>query len=209
MINLLIVDDHALIRRGLKLIFEETPDIRVRDEARDSTEALHLLAHRSFDALILDISLPGRSGLDLLKQVHDQYPDLPILVLSVHPENQYALRVIKAGASGYLTKDSPPEELIDAIRKIVCGKKHLTDKTVESIVTQINHTSEEPLYTTLSDREYQILIKLANGQSISEIAQDLALSIKTISTYRTRILQKLQLKNTAEIICYALRQGLV
>jgi DNA-binding NarL/FixJ family response regulator len=209
MINLLIVDDHALIRRGLKLIFEETPDIRVRDEARDSTEALHLLAHRSFDALILDISLPGRSGLDLLKQVHDQYPDLPILVLSIHPENQYALRVIKAGASGYLTKDSPPEELIDAIRKIVCGKKHLTDKTVESIVTQINHTSEEPLYTTLSDREYQILIKLANGQSISEIAQDLALSIKTISTYRTRILQKLQLKNTAEIICYALRQGLV
>ncbi len=209
MINLLIVDDHALIRRGLKLIFEETPDIRVRDEARDSTEALHLLAHRSFDALILDISLPGRSGLDLLKQVHDQYPNLPILVLSIHPENQYALRVIKAGASGYLTKDSPPEELIDAIRKIVSGKKHLTDKTVESIVTQINHTSEEPLYTTLSDREYQILIKLANGQSISEIAQDLALSIKTISTYRTRILQKLQLKNTAEIICYALRQGLV
>lgn len=209
MIKLLVVDDHALVRRGLKQVFDETPDIRVVEEASNSSEALQLLSQRPFDALILDISLPGRSGLELLKQVHEQYPTLPILVLSVHPENQYALRVIKAGASGYLTKDSLPDELINAIRKIVRGEKHLTTKTVESIVNHINHASEEPLYSTLSDREYQILIKIANGQSISEIAQDLALSIKTISTYRTRILQKLQLKNTAEIICYAMRQGLV
>lgn len=209
MIELLVVDDHALVRRGLKQIFQETPDIRVKDEAANCQEAISKILNQKFDVLILDISLPGRSGLDLIKQIKELEPQLPILVLSIYPESQYAIRVLKAGASGYMTKDSQPEEVIEAIRKIARGEKHLTAQTVESLVNSLNHQTSTPPHTELSDREYQILLKIAGGQSMTEIARELALSIKTISTYRARILKKLQLKNTSEMICYAMRHGLV
>ncbi len=209
MIKILIVDDHALIREGLKRIFGETSDLCVAGEASDSQTALSKISEQHFDIVILDLSLPGRSGLDTLKQLKCLKPDLPVLVLSIYPESQYGIRVLKAGAAGYLTKDSSPETLIQSIRKITSGGKVVTDTLAEKLVAQLNHPPEQPLHETLSDREYQVLLAIANGKTAKAISADLNLSVKTISTYRTRLLQKMKLKNNTEIICYAVRHGLV
>ncbi|MCK9483970.1 MAG: response regulator transcription factor [Candidatus Marinimicrobia bacterium] len=209
MINLLIVDDHPLIRQGLRQTFLDTDDIRVIDEAGDSASAIVKIQRNCYDAVILDISLPGRSGLDTLTQIKCLAPRLPVLILSIYPENQYAVRVLKAGADGYLTKESPPDELIQAIRKIVHGGKYVSPTLAEKLADNLADNNQTATHETLSDREFQTMLAIANGKTVKEIADELNLSVKTISTYRTRILRKMRLKNNAEIICYAVRQGLV
>ncbi|MDD5062277.1 MAG: response regulator transcription factor [Candidatus Marinimicrobia bacterium] len=209
MINLLIVDDHPLIRQGLRQTFLDTDDIRVIDEAGDSASAIVKIQRNRYDAVILDISLPGRSGLDTLTQIKCLAPRLPVLILSIYPENQYAVRVLKAGADGYLTKESPPDELIQAIRKIVHGGKYVSPTLAEKLADNLADNNQTATHETLSDREFQTMLAIANGKTVKEIADELNLSVKTISTYRTRILRKMRLKNNAEIICYAVRQGLV
>lgn len=209
MINLLIVDDHPLIRQGLRQTFLDTDDIRVIDEAGDSASAIVKIQRNRYDAVILDISLPGRSGLDTLTQIKCLAPRLPVLILSIYPENQYAVRVLKTGADGYLTKESPPDELIQAIRKIVHGGKYVSPTLAEKLADNLADNNQTATHETLSDREFQTMLAIANGKTVKEIADELNLSVKTISTYRTRILRKMRLKNNAEIICYAVRQGLV
>lgn len=209
MINLLIVDDHPLIRQGLRQTFLDTDDIRVIDEAGDSASAIVKIQRNRYDAVILDISLPGRSGLDTLTQIKCLAPRLPVLILSIYPENQYAVRVLKAGADGYLTKESPSDELIQAIRKIVHGGKYVSPTLAEKLADNLADNNQTATHETLSDREFQTMLAIANGKTVKEIADELNLSVKTISTYRTRILRKMRLKNNAEIICYAVRQGLV
>lgn len=209
MINLLIVDDHPLIRQGLRQTFSDTDDIRVSDEAGDGASAIEKIEHKHFDAVILDISLPGRSGLDTLSQIKCLRPGLPVLILSIFPENQYAIRVLKAGADGYLTKESPPDELIRAIRKIVHGGKYVSPTLSEKLADSLAENNHSATHESLSDREFQTMLAIANGKTVKEIAVELNLSVKTISTYRTRILRKMRLKNNSEIICYAVRLGLV
>ncbi|HOD38058.1 MAG: Response regulator UvrY [Candidatus Marinimicrobia bacterium ADurb.Bin030] len=209
MINLLIVDDHPLIRQGLRQTFLDTNDIRVSGEASDSAYALAEIENHNYDAVILDLSLPGRSGLDLLKQIKNLSPSLPVLILSVFPESQYAIRVLKAGADGYISKESHPDELIQAVRKIVTGGKYISPTLAEKLANSLTETTQNPTHEILSDREFQTMLAIASGKTVKEIAAELNLSVKTISTYRTRILRKMHLKNNAEIICYAVRLGLV
>jgi DNA-binding NarL/FixJ family response regulator len=209
MINILIVDDHPLIRQGLRQIFQDTPDIRISGEAGDGPTAIAAIEQKSYDAVILDISLPGRNGLDTLTQIKCLKPDLPVLILSIYPENQYAVRVLKTGADGYLTKETPPDELIQAIRKIVQGGKYISPSLAEKLAFNITANNSTVTHEILSDREFQTMLAIASGKTVKEIADELNLSVKTISTYRTRILRKMHLKNNTEIICYAVRQGLV
>ncbi|HOO13904.1 MAG TPA: response regulator transcription factor [Candidatus Marinimicrobia bacterium] len=209
MINLLIVDDHPLIRQGLRQTFLDTNDIRVSGEASDSAYALAEIENHNYDAVILDLSLPGRSGLDLLKQIKNLSPSLPVLILSVFPESQYAIRVLKAGADGYISKESHPDELIHAVRKIVTGGKYISPTLAEKLANSLTEATQNPTHEILSDREFQTMLAIASGKTVKEIAAELNLSVKTISTYRTRILRKMHLKNNAEIICYAVRLGLV
>lgn len=209
MINLLIVDDHPLIRQGLRQTFLDTNDIRVSGEASDSASALAEIENHNYDAVILDLSLPGRSGLDLLKQIKNLSPSLPVLILSVFPESQYAIRVLKAGADGYISKESHPDELIQAVRKIVTGGKYISPTLAEKLANSLTEAIQHPTHEILSDREFQTMLAIASGKTVKEIAAELNLSVKTISTYRTRILRKMHLKNNAEIICYAVRLGLV
>jgi two-component system invasion response regulator UvrY len=209
MIRILIADDHTLVREGLKQIFVDTPDIVTCDEAGNGEEVLKKVAKRSYDIILLDISLPGRSGLDVLKQLKVVKPKLPVLMLSIHPEELYAVRAIRAGASGYLTKESASEELIKAIRKIVGGGKYITNSLAERIAVEIDAGTGKALHETLSDREYQVLCLIASGKTTGEIARMLSLSVKTISTHRDRILRKMQMSNNAQLIRYALKQNLV
>jgi len=209
MINLLIVDDHPLIRQGLRQTFQDTSDIRIGGEASDGVSAIAAIQHHHYDAVILDISLPGRSGLDTLSQIKCLLPRLPVLILSIYPENQYAIRVLKAGADGYLTKESPPDELIRAIHKIVHGGKYISPSLAEKLANRLVENNQPATHEILSDREFQTMLAIASGKTVKEIAAEFNLSVKTISTYRTRILHKMRFKNNAEIICYAVRLGLV
>jgi len=209
MINLLIVDDHPLIRQGLRQTFSDTDDIRISDEAGDGASAIGKILRNPYDAVILDISLPDRSGLDTLSQIKCLRPGLPVLILSIFPENQYAIRVLKAGADGYLTKETPPDELILAIHKIVGGGKYVSPALAEKLAASLTENNHPTTHEILSDREFQTMLAIANGKTVKEIAAEFNLSIKTVSTYRTRILRKMHLKNNAEIVCYAVRQGLV
>ncbi|MBS1253061.1 MAG: Response regulator UvrY [Anaerolineales bacterium] len=209
MINVLIADDHAIVRRGLKQILSETPDMIVADEASDAEEALHKALTQDLHVLVLDITMPGRSGLDVLKELKHYRPDLPVLVLSMHAEEQFAVRVLKAGASGYLTKESAPEELVKAIRKAVAGGKYVSASLAETLALGVNATIDQPRHVALSDREFQVMRMLAAGKTPTEIASDLALSVKTVSTYRARILEKMGFTNTAEIIRYAIENQLI
>jgi two-component system invasion response regulator UvrY len=188
MIRIIIADDHPIVRKGLKLILEESSNIKVEDEAESGEELLHKLSQKKFDLVLLDISMPGRSGLDILKQIKLEKKNLPVLILSIHPEEQYAIRAIKAGASGYLTKDSAPEELINAINKVIRGKKYISTTLAEKIAVELDDNFEKPHHKKLSDREYEIMCLLCSGLTISEIGKKLNLSIKTISTYKARIL---------------------
>lgn len=209
MIRILIVDDHAIVRRGLRdLLADEFPGA-VFGEAGDARQALEKLGKQKWDLLLLDIGLPGKNGLDLLKEVTEQWSKLPVLVLSVHPEDQFAVRALKAGAGGYLTKESAPEELVKAVRKVLAGGRYVSAPLAEKLALNVRKDFTKTPHEMLSDREYEIMCAIGSGKTVTEIAEALSLSVKTISTYRTRILEKLSLKNSAEIARYAIRNGLV
>ena len=207
-IKIIIADDHPLFRRGLKHALEETSDIEVIGEASNGDSLLSMIKSDNLDMVLLDISMPGKSGLDLLKQLKSEHSKLPILILSVYPEEQYAVRFIKAGASGYLTKESAAEKLAEAIRKIAAGGKYASTAVIEKLAFDFSD-SEKPLHETLSDREYQVFGMIAVGKSLTEIGVDLSLSVKTISTHRTRILEKMKMKKNAELIHYAITRNLL
>lgn len=209
MIKILIADDHAIVREGLKQIVAETTDIVVADEATSGHEVLKKVWDTEYDVVILDISMPGRGGVDILKQLKGQKPNLPILILSMHPEEQYAVRVLKAGAAGYLTKASAPDELITAIRRVSTGRKYVSSSLAEKLAFDLERDTEKPCHEILSDREYLVMCMIASGKRVQEIAEELCLSVKTISTYRSRVLEKMKMKNNAELMHYAMKQGLV
>ena len=209
MIKILIADDHAIVREGLKQIVAETSDMVVAGEAVDGQKVLEQVRKEEWDLILLDISMPGRGGIDTLKAIKIEKPKLPVLVLSMYPEEQYAVRALKAGASGYLTKESAPEELIEAIRKVSQGGRYISAALAESLAFHVVANSEMSLHDTLSNREYQVMIMLASGKTVKEIANDLSLSVKTISTNRVRALRKLGMKNNAELTYYAIKHELV
>ena len=209
MIRVLIADDHAILRRGLQQILAETSDMLVAGEAGTAAGVLRLVREGQYDVLLLDISLPDQNGLEVLAQLHASHPNIHVLILSMHPEQQYALRALKCGASGYLTKDNAPEELIIAIRRVFEGGQYISQSLAEHLVSVIKAPGEVPLHESLSDREYQVMQLLGVGKSVGEIAHQLALSPKTVSTYRQRILEKLALNSTADIIRYAIEHEMV
>ncbi len=209
MIKILVADDHPVVRLGLKQLLSEIKDMTVADEATTGREVLKKVAKNDYDVILLDISMPGRNGLDILHELRTKKPKIPVLVLSIYPEDQYAIRVLKIGAAGYLTKESAPEELIAAIRKVAQGRKYISPTLAEKLAAELAFDSEKPAHETLSDREYQVLCLLSSGKRLKDVADELDLSIKTISTYRTRILDKMNIKNNAEMIRYALENKLV
>jgi len=209
MIKVVVVDDHAVVREGLKRIISENPGMAVTGEAGDGNEAIRVIQSEPCDVVLLDITMPDKSGLDVLKQLHAESPRLPVLVLSMHSEDQYALRVLRAGAAGYLTKESAPAKLVQAIRKVVRGGKYVTSTLAEKLVVGLDSDPSKAPHQILSDREYQVLCLIASGKTVGQIAEELALSVKTISTYRVRMLEKLNMKNNAELTRYAIKDGLV
>lgn len=209
MIRVTIADDHAVVRRGLAEILRETADIEVLAEASDGDELLAALRTREPDVAVLDLRMPGPSGLDLVKHLRAEFPGLRILVLSAHPEDQYAVRVVRAGAAGYLTKETAESELVRAVRRVAGGKKYLTPGMAEALLDQLDADPDEAPHAQLSDREFQVMRLIASGLPVSAVAEKLSLSVKTVSTYRTRLLQKMGMANNAEITRYALEHGLV
>lgn len=209
MIRLVIADDHPIVREGLKRIIAECPDMAVTAEAGNSSEVLEYSKTYPADVLLLDVSMPGIGFLETLHRVKVNRPDIQVLVLSMHPEDHYALRALKAGAAGYLTKDHTPNELADAIRHVYDGRKYVTSSLAEKLATQLGSDSSKPPHEVLSDREYEVLCRLAAGEAISSIATALMLSPKTVSTYRARILEKMRLTNNADLVRYALDHALV
>jgi DNA-binding NarL/FixJ family response regulator len=209
MVNVIVIDDHPIVRQGLKQILLEEPDMAVFGEARNSQEALELIRKRDWDIVVLDITMPGRGGLDVLKEIKHERPRLPVLILSIHPEDQYAVRALKAGASGYLNKESAPEELVQAIRKILRGGKYVSSAFAEKLVSNLGTEAETPLHETLSDREYQVMLMIASGKTTSEIAEEMALSMKTVSTYRARILEKMGMKSNGDLTYYVIKNNLI
>lgn len=208
MIRILIVDDHAVVRRGLKEILADERDVEASETA-DPREALRLIRARDWNLAVLDIDLPGKGGLELLQDVKRERPRLPVLMLSVYPEEQFAVRTLKAGASGYLCKDSAPEELVKAVRKILQGGKYFSERVAEILLQHPNSKAALYPHETLSDREFQILCLFGSGKRVREIATDLSLSPPTVSTYRARILEKMALRTTAELMRYAIQNHLV
>jgi two-component system invasion response regulator UvrY len=209
MIQILIVDDHAILRRGLKEILErEFRDVSIGG-AGTAEQALTQLASEKWDLVILDITMPGRSGIDVLRHLKALRPKLPVLVLSMHPEDQYGKRVLKAGASGYMNKESAPEELIKAVRKLLSGGRYVSPTLAETLAVDLGRDDGRPAHERLSDREFEVLRKMASGKTVGQIAQELHLSVPTVSTYRARILEKMGMSNTAELIRYALSHHLV
>lgn len=209
MLRVLIADDHPIVRQGLKQIIAETSDMIVAEEASNGLEVLNKVGASNCDVVLLDISMPGRNGVDILRQLKDERPRLPVLILSIHPEEQYAVRALRSGASGYLTKESAPDELIAAIRKVSMGGKYVSSSLAERLAYELESIDEQLPHNTLSDREYQIMLLIASGEKVTEIADRLSLSIKTISTYRSRILEKMKMKNNAELTYYAIKNHLV
>jgi len=209
MIRILVADDHTVVREGIKQILAGQDDMVVEDEAGSGQEVLSKTALKSFDLVLLDISMPGRSGLEILEELRAARPKLPVLILSMHPEEQYAVRTLRAGAAGYLTKASAPQELIAAIQKVSRGGKYVTVSLAEKLAFELDAGAEKPLHERLSNREYQVMLMLASGHSVREVAEELCLSSKTISTYRTRILEKMEMKKNAELILYAVKNNLI
>lgn len=208
MIRVLIVDDHAIVRQGLRRILDETKDIRVGAEATNGVEALKKIRGEKWDIVLLDISMPEKNGIDTLKQLLEANSSAKVLMLSMYPEDQHAVRLLKGGASGYLTKDAAPEQLVDAIRKVMAGKKHISPSLAELLLHECGRDSGKPPHEMLSDREYQVLRLLGSGKKVSEVARLLSLSVKTVSTYRVHILEKMKLKNNAELMLYVVENGL-
>ncbi len=209
MIAVFVVDDHAVVRRGIKQILGECPDCALVGEAGTAADALSGLRRTHCDVVVLDISLPDRNGLDLLPQIRQEFPRLKVVMLTMHPEEQYAIRLLKAGALGYLTKDGLPEELVAAIRRVAAGGRYLTPSLAERMADHLGAGGEKPPHERLSDREFQVFCLVAEGKTLTEIAYELSVSVKTISTHRTRILQKTGFKNNAELVGYAVRNGLI
>jgi DNA-binding NarL/FixJ family response regulator len=209
MIRVLVVDDHAVVRRGVLQVLAEAPDMIVTGEADSGLAVLQMAQANDYDVIVLDIALPDASGLEILKQLRTLRPEQQVLMLSVYPEKQYAIRALRAGAAGYLTKDSAPDELTMAIRQVAQGRKYITRSLAEQLAVGLEEETESEPHETLSDREYQVMRLLTAGKSVTDIAGELSVSVKTVSTYRTRILEKLGLKTTAEIIRYGLERGLV
>lgn len=208
-IRVLIADDHAIVREGLKQILSEVPDMVVAGEAADGQEALEMIRREAWDIVLLDMSMPGKSGIELLKQIKSEYPKLPVLILSMHKEDQYAVRTLRAGASGYLTKESAPQLLVSAIRKVASGGRYISPSLAEKLLLDWSPNEDKPLHTLLSDREFQIFQMIVSGKSTSEIADELALSVKTVSTHKVRILQKMKMKNNTELVVYAMKYHLI
>ena len=209
MLRILITDDHAVVRRGLEQVLEEEFDKVVFGEAQNTREMIEHLQKKTWDVVILDITLPGRSGLEVLEELKLTHPNLPVLVLSMHPEDQYGIRVLKSGASGYMTKESAPDEIVMAIKKILRGGKYVSPALAERLASNLGVDREKPLHEALSDREYEVMVMICAGKILKEIAQKLDLSIKTVSTYRSRILKKMKMENNAELIRYAIKNQLV
>ena len=208
-LRILIADDHAIVREGLKQILADTGDIVVAGDAASGLDAIKMMRAGEYDVLLLDISMPDRSGIEVLKQLRQEFPKLAVLMLSMHREDQYAIRSLKAGASGYLNKQSAPDELVNAIRQVAQGHKYISPALAQQLANQIGDDREVPPHETLSDREYQTLTMIASGKTVSEIAAELVLSVKTISMYRTRLLQKMKLRHNADLTHYAIKNNLV
>jgi DNA-binding NarL/FixJ family response regulator len=209
MIRIVIADDHTIVREGLKQLLAAAGDINVVGEARNGQDVMQQVRSNDFDILLLDMSMPGKSGTELIKQVKDEKPKLRILVLSMHEEHQYAVRAIRSGASGYLTKDSASTQLVTAIRKVSTGGAFISAEVAEALALSAMRQDEGPPHTTLSDREYQVFQMLASGTSVSEIASRLNLSVKTVSTHKARLLEKLGARNQTDLVHYALKHRLI
>jgi two-component system, NarL family, invasion response regulator UvrY len=207
--KVLIADDHAIVRRGLKLILSEEFSRIIFGEARNGQEVLDHVWKQDWDIVVLDITMPGRSGLEVLRELKQLRPKLPVLILSMHSEDQFGMRVLKAGAAGYMTKENVPEELVKAIKKVLAGGKYISPGLAEQLAFNLDEDTGRPPHEKLSDREYQVMCMIASGRTVKEIAVELTLSIKTISTYRTRILEKLKMKSSAELTYYAVKNKLV
>jgi DNA-binding NarL/FixJ family response regulator len=208
-IRVLIADDHAIVRQGLRQILSDTDDMEVTGEAGNGVEAVQLARQHEWDVMLMDVSMPDRNGIDALKMVRKEFPRLPVLILSMYPEDQYAIRALKAGAAGYLTKQSAPEQLVTAIRQVASGKKYVSAALALELAEAITDDSGRPAHETLSDREYQTLCMIASGRTLTQIGEELNLSVKTVSVYRARLLEKMRLANNAELTHYALKHGLV
>lgn len=207
--RIIIADDHEIVRAGLKQIIADDPDLLVEGEASDGQELLEKLRKKKFDLVLLDMKMPGRSGLEILKQLKIEHPSLPVLVLSMHSEEQYAVRTIKAGASGYITKETAPDKLLEAIRRVCGGGKYISQSLAEKLADSISDSQSKPPHEYLTDREFQVMCMIASGKTISDIARELFLSVKTISTYRQRILEKMSMKNNAELTHYVISNNLL
>ncbi len=208
MIRILIADDHPVVRQGLKQTIAELPDAVTVDEATDGMEALNMARMGNYDVAILDIAMPGKNGIDVLEEIKYEKPNLPVLMLTMYPEEQLAVRALKIGASGYLTKASAPDELVSAIQKVLSGGKYVSSSLAEHLASLLHQTEQQP-HETLSNREYQVMCLIASGKTTAEIAKELFLSIKTISTYRSRILEKMGMKNNVELARYAVKRNLL
>ena len=209
MIKVIIADDHPVVRKGLKEILAEDPSTCVVDEASDGYELLRKVRGGDFDVIILDISMPGLDGLDILRQIKAEKGAPHVLMLTIHPEARYAVRCLKMGADGYLTKGSAPDELLRAIQRISSGRKYISQNLAEALTDQLTSGSDQTPHETLSDREYQVMVRIAAGRPLKEIADELALSVKTVSTYRSRILEKLKLQSNADLTLYAFHHNLI
>ena len=209
MIRVLIADDHAVVRRGLREILSEASDIVVAAEAANAPDVARILAAEKFDVAVLDMNMPGTSGLELLADVHATYPQLPILVLTMHPEEQFGVHVLKAGASGFLNKESAPDKLVEAVRKVGRGGRWISAELAETLASVVAGGKDGPLHARLTGRELEVLCLLASGKTVSDVAKKLALSVKTVSTHRTRILAKMNMKTNAELTHYAIKNKLV
>lgn len=209
MINVLVVDDHALIRKGMKQILDDTCDIRITGEAESGLQAIKMVRENKYDLVLLDITLPDKYGIDVLRQLKLQCPGLPVLILSMHPDDQYAMRSIRAGASGYMNKQSAPSQLVTAIRHVASGRKYISSELAEQLANEMTNENQEVTHKILSNREYQTLCLMAAGKSLSEMADIMSLSAKTVSVYRARMLEKMKLKNNAEAVRYAIDHHLI
>jgi DNA-binding NarL/FixJ family response regulator len=209
MIKVLVADDHAVVRRGLRQILSETPDILVAGEAATAAEVMSLARDQRWTVIVLDISLPGATGLQLLSEVRRERPETPVLILTAHPEDQYAVRAIRAGAAGFLSKETAPDKLIEAVRKVAGGGRYVSAELAETLASLLAGEGQGEPHERLSDREFEIFKMLASGKTVSEVAAELTLSVKTVSTHRTRILKKMEMRTNAELTHYAMRNRLV
>jgi len=209
MLKILIADDHAIVREGLKQILSEIPDMAVIDEATCGAEAIRMALINDYDVIVLDISMPDKGGLDVLKQIKAHKPKQHVLILSMYPEEQYAFRILKAGASGYLTKESAPDELITAINRVAKGMKYVSSHLTEVIASSLDFDAEKPVQETLSDREFQVLCLIASGKKVKDIAHELCINAKSVNAYRLRLLEKMKMKGNAELTHFAIKKQLV